>query len=233
MRSILLGLMASTLCACATGPKTVNFTDTAVLSGKNLGVIEEEGFVFSIWPKAKSGLAAGVGALGGPIGAGIGGAVSVSMDIERGKKAVKDYGLNSPSFRIERELKTALSAKYGLILSSETINFDATEKPNNIKKLGLKPSHIYLDSQSSFGVVNKRMNIGSFIRIMDGTDGSVLASHICNDLPIDKDSSPTYTDEELRANNGALMRAELESHADRCIAQVRAILINVPVVPAN
>jgi hypothetical protein len=126
-----------------------------------------------------------------------------------------ELGLEDPVVRVKERVLGALEAQYKLPNVTRM-----TEPMTSAQYKSL--TGIVLEARTTrWGIDNNRVKYAAGVRVTRLADGVVLWDAICAQTIADIDK-PSPTSEMLRADNGALLKAQLNRAADTCGDQLAA-----------
>ena len=171
-------------------------------------------------------MASRIGVLFGAVGGAIGAGATINRIESAGQEMVQNYALQDPVLRVEEQILSVLNTKYRLNnirVIPETIaeeNFESFRKQHG--------AGIIID------LMTVNWGVGSFpfdsshyrtplfvrVRLVDLNDSMVLWQGSCRVMEDKTDDSPDI--DEIKADNGALLKKMLIASADICAKQIIA-----------
>jgi hypothetical protein len=171
-------------------------------------------------------MASGIGVLFGAVGGAIGAGATINKIESAGQEMVKNYSLQDPVLKVKEQILGVLNTKYGLNnihAIPETIveeNFDLFRKQYG--------AGIIIDLMTinwglgSFPFDSSHYRTPLFVRVrlVDLKDSIVLWQGSCRVMEEKTDNSPNI--DEIKADNGALLKKMLIATADICAKEIIA-----------
>ncbi|MBP7880249.1 MAG: hypothetical protein KAZ75_02050 [Acinetobacter sp.] len=152
--------------------------------------------------------------------------LGLAAQISSGNKIINENQVEDPAIYIANELAKTLESQLGI---THITTSTSTTTTNNIKTLAEqhKEADILLDVQTTYWQSiyytsdwnNYRVVYAAKLRLIDTKNKKVIAESICSKKQDDKKNSPSY--DQLIANNAAVLKAALKSHADECISEFK------------
>lgn len=152
--------------------------------------------------------------------------LGVAAQISNGNKIINENQVEDPSIYIANELAKTLESQLGITNITTSTSKTTT---NNVKTLAeqYKGADLLLDVQTTNWQSiyytsdwnNYRVLYTAKLRLIDTKNQKVLAESSCSKNQDDKKNSPSY--DQLIANNAAVLKAALKSHADACISEFK------------
>lgn len=154
------------------------------------------------------------------------GMIGAFASIAEGKRIVRAYGLEEPSNVMAAQIAEAFaSSKGGRVADAPILVED--EKPDLLAANVAKAQYI-IDVQPaganaiyySLDWTRYHVLLGTRVRILDGSNGKVIANGKCFINTKKAPESPTY--DELMAGNAERLKQEIASVRDACTAELKA-----------
>jgi len=152
--------------------------------------------------------------------------LGAAAQISSGNKIINENQVEDPAIYIANELAKTLESQLGITQITTSASKTTT---NNVKTLAeqYKSADILLDVQTTHWQSiyyisdwnNYKVLYAAKLRLIDTKNQKVLAESSCSKNQDDKENSPSY--DQLIANNAAVLKATLKSHADACISEFK------------
>lgn len=198
------------LSACAPAPIKLT-TDTAQsLKGAHVQVVHFDAADFAILTTTTATF--------GPIGA--------IAAVNEGNAMVREDGIDDPSAYIGRSLAERLGKNYQFSEITDVPQPHSTKEDDPAYASKLARDGLVIDVRSyMWSFIYFPTHWGKYkplysarARIIDAKTGVVVGQQTCQIKDSDSDSAPTY--DELVADKGAILKAQIRKAADACVTQI-------------
>ena len=155
------------------------------------------------------------------------GLIGATAMISAGNRIVRENKVEDPADYMSSRLVAELAQKHGLTVLDNTGKRVSDEAPEMIAKLHAD-AHYVLDVRTvNWGFSyfptdwnSYAVSLGSKLRVIDASNGKVMAEAYCFRMPEKTDSAPSH--DELLANQAQRLKEELRNLADYCMREFKA-----------
>ena len=158
--------------------------------------------------------------------------LGVAAAVEDGKQFVQQTSLQDPSHELEDRLAELIIAKFQLSGQGETLDFVSLDRPSDLvswsRKKGM--SGLILDVETKgwgyrydgFSFSDYIVSYAANFQLIDVQGGKVIASHSCGKDTKALQDGKVYRQEELVADNGALLKQLFAALSQSCLEEFKS-----------
>lgn len=216
---MVIGLLCVVFLAGCVSSKTAQIENgkAAALRGKAVAVTER--------PRA--------GLMAMTRGYGMLGAVGVGVMIAHGENIIKDNNIQDPAPEINHALVMAAQSHYGIVpVSTPPVHVDTTDVVQLAQAVG-SGVDVLFDVQEIGRQFRYRPFASGYIvdsafkfRIIDVHSRTMIAEGFCQQSTKDDPARPS--DDDLLANDAAMLKQTFDAQRDKCRSQFEAQVLNIP-----
>lgn len=166
-------------------------------------------------------------------GYGMLGVVGAGVMIAHGENIIKDNNIQDPAPQMNHALVLAAQSQYGIVpVSTAPVRVDTTDLVQLAQAAG--GADVLFDVQQTARQFRYRPFSAGYIvdsafkfRIIDVHSRTMIAEGFCYQSTKDDPARPS--DDDLLANDAALLKQTLDAQRDKCRSQFEAQVLNIPV----
>ena len=157
--------------------------------------------------------------------------LGVAAAIEEGEKFVQQTSLQDPSHALEDRLAEHVIAKFQLSGKGETLDFVSSDHPGDLASWSRNKgmSGLILDVETKgwgyrydgFSFSDYIVSYVANLQLIDTQNGKVMASHTCLKDTKTLQDGKVYNQEELVADNGALLKQLFATLSQSCMEEFK------------
>lgn len=159
------------------------------------------------------------------------GMIGVAQQVSAGNKRIKENNVEDPAGYIANELAAELGKSLGINTMTSSSSVTDSTKVNELSEQ-YKNADLLVDVQTigwqsiyyNTDWNNYRVIYNSVFRLIDTKKKTVLLQSKCSKNQDNKENAPSY--DQLFENNAAVLKSSLKAHADACISDFKAKMLN-------
>jgi hypothetical protein len=164
-------------------------------------------------------------------GAALLGAIGAVSGILQGNGIISTNKVHDPAVAVSRDLLAAMESKYG-VRRAPAFTIDSGDATAIAAVAKGKADYVLDVATTVWSVMyfptdwtHYRINHIATARLIDVSNGKVLASDTCSHMAKDNVAAPTW--DEMMADQAAWLKAELDLSADECVAKLKTNMLRL------